>query len=811
MKKLLLLLNVAWLGSAALAQTDLGYQRPPQAMADLIDAPATPAVSVDATGTWLLLLNQAELPSIAELAQPELRLAGLRINPATNGPSRAAYSTGLKLKKLPDGPETPVQGLPANPLISNATWSPNQQKIALTLTLPTKLELWVVDVPTATARRLTDLALNGAYAFAPFRWLSDSQGLLALTVPAGRGNPPAPSLAPAGPVVQENLGRRAPSRTYQDLLKNPADEKIFEYYATSQLTRLGLDGPAQPLGSPQLIQNFNPSPDGTLVLLNTTQRPFSYLVTAGSFPLRVDVLATTDGGRLVKNLANLPLRDNLPLGFDAVATGQRGHSWRADAPATVVWAEAQDGGDPKKEAAIRDKVFALDAPFAAAPTELVATQYRYAGITWGNAAVALVNEYWWATRKEVVRLLNPTARTSSVLFDRSSEDTYTDPGSPETRLNSYGRPVLALDKAGQVLLFGQGASPEGDRPFVDRFNLLTKKTERLWRSEAPYFERPVSVLDEAKMWVLTVRESQTEPPNYFLRDLKKKTLKPVTNFPHPYPQLKEVTKQLLKYKRPDGVELSTTLYLPAGYKKEQGPLPTFLWAYPEEFKNKAAAGQVSGSPHRFTRLNWGSPIFWVTQGYAILDNASIPIVGEGDKEPNDTYVEQLVASAKAAIDEGARLGVVDPNRVAAGGHSYGAFMTANLLANSNLFKAGIARSGAYNRTLTPFGFQSEERTYWQAPEVYNRMSPFMYADKLKIPILLIHGEADNNPGTFPLQTERFYNALKGHGATARFVLLPHESHGYRARESVHHMLWEMHQWLEKYVKNAAPAAATGGR
>lgn len=784
------------------AQDNPTYQLPPQAMVDLIDAPTTPAVSVDAKGIWLLFLEQSDLPTIAELAQPELRLAGLRINPATSGPSRMAYFTGLKLKKVAGGETIAVQGLPSNPLISGPTWSPDQTKIAFALTKPTGIELWVIEVATASAARVGSFRLNMTVGGGAFRWLSDSQQLICTTVPSGRGSAPLPQLAPNGPVVQENLGRTAPARTYQDLLKNPQDEAIFDHYCTSQVIKSTLSGAVTKIGQAGVISTASPSPDGLYVMLRTLHRPYSYLVTAGSFPVKIDLLSTADGS-LVKSLTDLPLRDNVPTGFDAVATGQRSHAWRDDAPATLVWAEAQDGGDPKKEMAVRDRVFTLDAPFTAAPQELLTTTYRFGGIVWGTAQVAFAYEQWRASRKEITRILNPATRASTLLIERSSEDTYNNPGSPETKLNQYGRQVLALEKGNTLIMFGAGASPEGDRPFVDLFNLATRQTTRLWRSEAPYYERPVAVLDFAKQVILTQREGQAENPNYFVRDLKKKTTTQITSFSHPYPQMKGVTQQLLKYKRADGIDLSATLYLPAGYKKEDGPLPTFLWAYPEEFKTKAAAGQVSGSPYRFTRLNWGTPIFWATQGYAILDNASIPIVGEDKTEPNDTFVEQLVASAKAAIDEGARLGVVDPARVAAGGHSYGAFMTANLLAHSDLFKAGIARSGAYNRTLTPFGFQSEERTYWQAPEIYNKLSPFMYADKIKEPILLVHGEADNNPGTFPLQSERFYNALKGHGSTVRFVLLPHESHGYRARESVLHMLWEMNQWLDKYVKNAS--------
>jgi dipeptidyl aminopeptidase/acylaminoacyl peptidase len=544
-------------------------------------------------------------------------------------------------------------------------------------------------------------------------------------------------------------------------------------------------------------------------------RPFSYTLPVSSFPQRIDVL-DLGSGKVAKAVADLPLADNVPTNFDAVPTGPRDHGWRTDAPATLYYAEAQDGGDPKVKADVRDKVYLLPAPFGGPAQELAALPLRYAGITWGTDHLALVEGYRWADRHETTWQLDPAApgQALKVLFDGSSQDTYHKPGTPHTRRNSQGRPVLALGQNGQAIyLFGQGASPEGDRPFVNELNLKTDKITELWRSEAPYYEVPVALLDAKKgqAELLTRHEAIDQVPNYYLEPLAKKG-KPLalTHFANPYAAFGgSFRKQVLHYKRADGVDLTANLYLPPNYKKTDGPLPTLMEAYPVEFKDKANAGQVSGSPYTFTRLSWATPVYWVTQGYAVLQGATVPIVGEGTAEPNDTYTEQLVASAKAAIDEGARLGVVDPSRVAVMGHSYGAFMTANLLAHSNLFKAGIARSGAYNRTLTPYGFQGEERTYWQAKGVYDAMSPFNFADKVKTPILLIHGEADNNSGTFPIQSERFYAALKGQGATVRYVVLPAESHSYAARENLLHMLWEMNTWLDKYVKNPSVPGLSG--
>lgn len=804
MKKITLFNIAVLVTSLVFGQTQQGYQRPPEEIAKLLEAPQTPTAVLSPDKNLMALLDKSDYPSIEELSRPEFRLAGLRINPENFGPSRGVYSIDLSFKNLKDMRESAVTGLPANAQISHFSFAPDSRKVAFLHTTASRIELWVVDLGTFAARKISSRAVNATLGTA-YSWLPNATQLVySAAAYEGKKLPEKPR-TPGGPVIEENLGKKAPNRTYQDLLKNPYDESVFDFYTTAQLVLVSIDGAEKNIGQPAIYSSHSPSPDGKLLLTKTVQRPYSYLVPSGLFPQGINVVDLS--GQLVSNVANIPLADNLPMGFNATVKGPRNHNWRNDQPATLYWAEAQDGGDPKAKTEVRDHVYQQASPFTGKPQLLATLPLRYGGVAWGNEKLAWVYESWWADRKSRVYQIDPTDPSKrKIIFDRSYEDAYSDPGTVVTQTNAYGRPVMLIQD-NSCYLIGEGASPEGDRPFLDKMELTSGRITRLWRSEAPYFESVVSLVDSRKNTFLTSRESATENPNYFVRTIGSNTVAQVTHFPHPYPQLKDVKKQVLKYKRADGVELTADLYLPPGYKKEDGPLPAFLWAYPEEFKSKDNAGQVKGSPHSFTRISWGSAIYWVMRGYAILDNASIPIVGEGDKEPNDTYVEQLVASAKAAIDYAASIGVIDPNRVGVGGHSYGAFMTANLLAHSDLFKAGIARSGAYNRTLTPFGFQQEERSYWEAPEVYFNMSPFSYADKIKEPILLVHGEADNNSGTFPIQTERFYNAIKGHGGTARYVLLPYESHGYRAKESILHMLWEMDNLLETYVKGAPPMKA----
>ena len=679
--------------------------------------------------------------------------------------------------------------------------SPDGKRVAFTHTTEAGIELWVAEVETGEAALLTESMLNAVLSGGPL-WMPDSRTLLVVLVPEARGDEPGAPAVPAGPTIQENIGKTAPVRTYRDLLENRHDEALFEYYATAQLATITVDGAVTPLGEPGMITDFSCSPNGEYLLINRVHRPFSYLVPWRRFPTRIEVLDRD--ANPVHLVADLPLQEEVPVPFGSVPTGPRSVTWRADSPATLCWVEALDGGDAGKPAKERDRIFMLAEPFTGEPQPALTLGFRYSGIMWGNDDLAAVSETWRRTRRSRVWRIQPgnLEAEPELIFDLSSEDRYGDPGSPLMRMNDQGHNVLRIaEGGGAIFLTGQGSSPEGDRPFVDKFDLSTKESERLFRSEAPYYERPIVVLDDRGQTVLTIRESPETPPNYFVRDIGRNQTRQITSFTNPTPQLAGMLKELIQYKRADGVMLSGTLYLPAGYDAQRdGSLPLLVWAYPREFKNADAAAQLVGSPYRFTRLGgWSTPI-WVALGYAVLDGATMPIVGEGDAEPNDTYVEQLVASAEAAVVEMERRGVGERGRIGVGGHSYGAFMTANLLTRSDVFSAGIARSGAYNRSLTPFGFQAEERTFWEVPEVYFRMSPFMNAEKINEPILLIHGEADNNSGTFPLQSQRYYHALKGLGKTVRLVMLPYESHGYQARESILHMLWEMQEWLDKYVK-----------
>lgn len=800
-RNLLSLLLMGGMSVCGYAQENLPYQLPPKSIVDLLDAPGSPTVRFGKNGSLMLLLQAPGYASMEQVAQPVLGLAGLRINPANNsteGEVSGIY-TDLLIKDIKTGKESKLSGLPEKLMINNISWSPDGNFFAFSNKTLNGVELWLADVNSFKATKLSSEYLNDAYG-TTLQWNPDGRHILAQFIVANRGSRPVENIVPTGPVVQENLGVATPSRTYQNLLKNTYDQSLMDYYLTTQLQSVDLTGKASKIGSPAIYRNASYSPDGNYLMVQTIEKPYSYLVPIYYFPFQTSVLDAQ--GKLIKQLYNAPLADKLPTGFDAVATGPRSYEWRNDAAASLVWTEAQDKGDPNVKSDIRDALFTLKAPFTAQPQKLFSMALRYNGVEWGSQKYAIIRQGWRKDRVAKMTLINPeNGKIVKEISNRSSEDTYGDPGDFLYGKSAFGQKVLLFDKANPAVVFtkGAGASALGDRPFILKWNLLSNQQDTLFKSKAPYYEEPVFFNNSGTVYIS--RESTEETPNIFALNLKDRTEQALTSFSDPYPSLKGVQKTLLSYPRKDGIKLSAILYLPKDYKKENGPLPVLIWAYPREFKTLAAAGQVKGSPYRFTKLAFRSPVFWVTRGYAILDQADMPIVGEGKDEPNDTFLKQIEDNATALINYVVDMGVADRGRIAVGGHSYGAFMTANLLAHTNLFAAGIARSGAYNRTLTPFGFQGEARTYWQAMDVYNKMSPFNYADKIKTPLLLTHGIDDDNSGTFPIQSERLYSAIKGHGGTVRLVLLPKEFHGYRSRESILHTFWEMDSWLEKYVKN----------
>jgi dipeptidyl aminopeptidase/acylaminoacyl peptidase len=790
------------------------WQQPPQEILDVLHAEDLPWVWTAPSGAHLLLADGVIYPPLAERAAPMHELAGVRVDPATNGFHGEWGATNPRLFAVEDGAELALP-LPEDARLLDVYWSVDGQRLAMTVALPDHIGLWVGDISGAFAE-VEGVALNPLLGD-PVDWLPDQRRLLVKRVPSDRGEAPPPPAIPAGPKVLDGDGEAARS-TYEarNLLQTAHDEALFVHHATSQITRVDpANGKLTDLGAPGMYAGASASPDGKWLLVERLAPPWSHETGWWRFAHSVELW--NKRGKLTTTLAELPLSDQVPV--HGVTLGPRRVSWRATAPATLIWVEALDGGDPAAEADHRDRLVTLDAPFSDEPVELFRAQHRVRAWRWGaEGGTLMVSQRERMRRWRHEWLLDVDAGTARPWFDLSENERYANPGGPLMRPLDNGRWVLR-QQGDRVFFRGSGGSAEGDRPFVDLKSMTTGETERLFRSEPGYYERFVAFAGGEDRFLIR-RESATEVPNYHRVTLgatvdaaqgeasRTRSMQPVTKFEDPAPQLREITRQIVTYERADGTPLSFHLYLPPGHQ-EGTPLPTVLYAYPLEYNDPAMAGQVRGSEHRFTRF-WGpSHLYFLLQGYAVLDSTAMPVVGDPETA-YDSFVEQLVADAEAAVAKAVELGVTDPDRVGIAGHSHGGLMTATLLAHSDLFRAGIARSGGYNQTIRPFGFQSERRTMYEARDTYLQCSPIFVADQIDEPLLLIHGAIDENPGTIPYQSDRLFEAVRGTGGTTRLVMLPHEGHGYRARESVEHVLWEQLQWFDRYVKNGSPRPGAGG-
>ena len=781
-------------------QVNSKYKTPKQALLDLIDINLAPSVIRNSDNSIMIFLYRPAYKNIEDLSREELRLGGLRVDPKRHIGSRTTYFNKIQIIKLNESKNPKeVIGLPKSINLSNFQFSPNENKVAMTNTTNNGVEIWVLDIPSLIAKKIFHSNANATMGNV-INWINDRE-LIIKSLPDDMT--PLINTAtsiPTGPTVTENNGSKAQNRTYQDLLKNPNDVYNFKQLSQSVLLKINIDGEYIKWLPTRMYKNIQLSPDKNYLLVDFIKTPFSYIVPYNRFPTETHVY--NKNAKLIKVINDAPLLEELPKGFMSTTSGKRNFRWRSDKPSTLSYTIALDEGDPSKIKEFRDALYLWKAPFNNPSVYITKVKNRISGVYWGNDNLAIITDRWWNSRNTKTYVFNPSNPDSEarLISDRNYQDVYTDPGNFVQVKNQYNKNILLIDD-NSTFTIGNGYTKNGQFPFLDKLNLSSGESERIYTS--PYTNKYENIIDYniAKDEVLVRIESPNEFPNYYKNYFKSGELDQLTFFENPFKSLQNIKKEIISYKRDDGLGLNGVLYVPKSNELKNEKKPMILWAYPREFKDKSSASQKTNNPNRFTYPSWGSPIYWATQGYVVLDRAAFPIVGEGDNEPNDSFRPQLIANALAAINAVDELGYIDRERVAVGGHSYGAFMVANLLSHSNLFAAGIARSGAYNRTLTPFGFQSEERSYWEAPEVYYTMSPFMHADKMKTPLLLVHGEADNNSGTYPMQSIRYFNALKGLGATARLVMFPKESHGYRAKETILHLIWEQDRWLEKYVKN----------
>jgi dipeptidyl aminopeptidase/acylaminoacyl peptidase len=799
-----------------------GYDLPPKNILDVMRAPSPPVPDVSPTHDGILLISWQDYPSISRVAAPYLRLAGVRVEPRNHSKHDTPGGYGITpcarsfdLVRLDTGVQIPIK-LPEGACPGEPIWSADGKRFAFVNLDTDSVELWIGDGKTGDVQPVPGARLNPMFGD-EVQWMPDQKTLLVKLVPDGMGAPPPEPVVPPGPSIQETTGEKGQSSTYEnrDTLGNKHDEDLFDYFAASQLALVdAVTGAIAPVGKPGNYDSLDPAPDYRHVLVTSIHKPYSYVTTYDRFPREVEVWDLANRSHVVAHaIASLPLADRVPI--NGVPLGPREFSWRAYEPATLVWAEALDGGDWNVTVAARDKIMLLKTPFDSPAVEITRTDQRYVDISWGEQShIALLHEFdnnrHW--RRTFILDVDAPEQKARLLWDLSTDERYANPGNPVMRRLPNGFSVIRMD-GDSIFLSGLGASPDGDRPFLDRLDLKTQKSERLFRSDKTSYEQFLAFTGADERTFLTWHQSPADPPNALARTLGNPVDAPaageaafastslaITHIPDPTPEVRAIKKRLVKYKRADGLDLSFTLYTPPGYQ-EGTRVPTILYAYPLDYADASKAGQVAGSQETFTRLRQHRLL--LLAGYAIIDNASFPIVGD-PKKAYDTYLEQLVADAKAAVDEAVRLGVADPNRIGVTGHSHGALMTANLVAHSNLFRAGVATSGSYNKTLTPFGFQNERRSVWEATDVYMKVSPFFSADKLKTPLLLMHGAEDANPGTTPIQSVKLFEAIRGNGGTARLVLLPHEPHAYTALESNEQYVYEMLRWFDKYVKNAPP-------
>ncbi|HEV2991609.1 MAG TPA: prolyl oligopeptidase family serine peptidase [Candidatus Angelobacter sp.] len=805
-----------------------GYDKPPQNILDVMHAPSPPIPIVSPTYDMILLLSLQDYPPISRVATPFLRLAGARVEPKNHSKHDTEGGYGITpcaaifdLVRVADGSQIHV-GLPTGACPGFPTWAADGKRFAFANIASESVELWIGDAKTGEVHRVPGIRLNPMFN-EEMRWMPDQKTLLVKLVPKELGPPPPEPVVPAGPSIQETDGQKGQSSSYEvrDTLRSKHDEDLFDYYAASQLALVNTTtGSITPVGKPGNYESLDPAPDGRNILVTMIHKPYSYVTTYDHFPKEVEVWDVTDRSHVaIRKIASLPLADRVPV--RGVPVGPREFSWRPTEPATLVWAEALDGGDWNAKVPARDKIMLLKGPFNSPAVEIARTEQRCAGLSWSErSSVALLNEYdsnrQW--RRTFIINVDDLQQKPRLLWDLSMDERYKNPGFTVRRRLANGFSVVRQD-GDSIYLTGQGASPDGDRPFLDRLNLSTLKSERLFRSDKDSFERFLSFIGPDTRTFLTWHQSPTDPPNAFRRTLEKpleasagegsftSSSVAITHLPDPTPAVRGIKKRLVKYKRADGLDLSFTLYTPPGYQ-EGTCVPAILYAYPLDYADASVAGQVAGSQKTFTQLR--DYRLLLLAGYAIIDDVSFPIIGD-PKKAYDTYLEQLVADAKAAVDEAVRLGVADPDHIGVTGHSHGALMTANLVAHSDLFRAGAATSGSYNKTQVPFGFQNERRSVWEASDVYMKVSPFFYADKLKTPLLIMHGAEDANPGTPTSESIKLYEAIRGNGGTSRLVLLPHEPHWYTAMESNEQLIYEMIRWFDKYVKNAPPRAQTAAR
>jgi dipeptidyl aminopeptidase/acylaminoacyl peptidase len=775
-----------------------GYRQPPQDVVAIIAARKPPLISVAPDRRQAILAEPEGFTRLEDLARPAVSVDGRRFDLGSHARRGMVHYSGLTLLALGTG-ESRRLPLADNARIGYPQWSPRSDRLAFGVFAPTGVELWHAGTEDMQPVKVEGLRLNTAGGRS-FVWMPDGQRILCRLVAAGADGMPRLPLSIPGPIVLEATGSRQPA-AMRAVGRNPHEHQLFNYFMRSQLAIANTStGELAPIGVPDLYGDIAPSPDGNFILV-TRMTPPGDAPDVGLSP--ADTLEVwTASGQIVSSLLSSP---------EAVSTEarkRRGFRWQHTASATLQWIEDMFPSDGLRAGTGGERLMVLAAPFSAAPREVFRSEHAITGIDWVDASEsAIVHVYDEQERRAaawLVDLRRPGAEARS-LWTRHIDDRYDDPGRPMTKRNAAGLDVV-IQEHGDIYMSARGVTPQGERPFVSRWSLTEMDGEVLWRSSEGTYAEAIALLDDEEPRLLIRHEAATMPPNYAVVGLRGGPRRELTSFRSPGAETFRVRKEVVTFPRADGIMLQATLYSPM-QKADEERLPLVLWAYPRTYADAQRAGQVSRSGDHFSAFDRAIPAFLAMHGFAVMDQVSMPIV-RADRGAGRSFSEQVVASARAAIDKAVEMGVADPQRVGVAGHSFGAFMTVSLLAHSELFKAGVAFSGAYNRTLTPFGFQTERRTLWEAPNMYMEMSPLMYAHRITAPLLLVHGSQDENRGTTPMQSERLFQAIMGQGGTAKLVMLPYEGHVYRARESVLHSAAEMLEWFSLHLRRGATMATS---
>jgi dipeptidyl aminopeptidase/acylaminoacyl peptidase len=810
------------------------YILPPESVQELFSRDKN-YVTLDALspdGKHFLVTRSTELSTLEKMSFETYRLAELEFRPKTN---RHWYldtfgMNGLRVysfeqRQLKDIP------IPADTIVSDMMWSPDGGKVAFLAHRPEGTRVWTADVATGKTSPLGDAFVmatltgrrgRGTPATSGSRMLqwTPKGTVITLLVPSDRGPEPERGV-PKSPIIRRTREKPSPTRTQPFLLKDEHDMALFRYYTTAQMAELAPGKAPRKIGEPAVYMGFSSSPDGQYILAEKLVEPFSFIVGYSSFPNRLDVMDLD--GKVVSNIREIPLQENQT---------RRSSQVLQDFPREVVWHpsgatlgflwkeekkrdEEGEESEDEERTPRRDRIMSLAPPFDMSQVKLhvlnTDKDQSFNGIRYameGDFAFVTVrdsdNENGESTEKIVAYHLGRDDPTEQIVVPEYDPDDIIDhPGEILTQRTQNGIVyALTSSKGGQVYLEGDGLKEDfKPQPFVDRVAIGGGQKERVFEGGKDMYERPLVPLDPDLSQMIVARESKAEFPNSYLWS-PSGSMNKLTANQDPFPEITGVKRVDFTFTRRDGLEIQGRISLPVGYQ-EGTRVPAMFWTYPSEYSSEKEYEEDAirdRNHNRFTHLSylrWSD--IWLSQGYALV-HPDVPIIDKGNTY-NDNYVQHMVDSLYAAIRKVDQMGYIDVDRIGHGGHSYGAFATANLLAHTPFFKAGIAGNGAYNRSLTPMGFQSERRFIWDTHGLYLEMSPFFQADRIDTPILLYHGADDNNTGTFPIQSDRLIQALTGLGKTAVLYKYPYESHSPRAKATYMDIWARWLEWFDKYVKN----------